>query len=179
MRECGIARDAINTHPQRQLQPCFSFRCHSSYGLPHFEGRPNPKRQNRVLHDHEAAAGMCLACKVCFLSLQYRSSTNACRNQDKDNVVIKSVHHFRLRNERDILLRLQSQTPLLRPLLDEIEDPPNPPALVLKYLEDDLLHASNTRRLTRPEVKYVTKKVLEALEVLHGHGFIHTGTLGP
>jgi hypothetical protein len=42
----------------------------------------------------------------------------------------------------------------LRPLLDEIEDPPNPPALVLKYLEDDLLHASNTRRLKRPEAKY-------------------------
>jgi hypothetical protein len=105
--------------------------------------------------------------------------TNACRNQDKNNVVIKSVHHFRLRNERDILLRLQSQTPLLRPLLDEIEDPPNPPALVLKYLEDDLLHASNTGRLTRPEVKYITERVLEALEVLRGNGFIHTGTLGP
>lgn len=99
------------------------------------------------------------------------------RNQGKEKVVVKSVNHFRLQNERDILLRFQSRTPFLRPLLDEVEDPPDPPTLILKYLDDDILHASNTKRLTRPEVKYVAERVLEALKVLHGDGFVHTGKL--
>ncbi|KAF2272472.1 kinase-like protein [Westerdykella ornata] len=95
-------------------------------------------------------------------------------NQDKENVIIKGVRHFRLQNERDILLRFQSRSPFIRPLLDEMEEPSEPPALALKYLDDDILHASNTKRLTRPEVKYVAKRVLEALKVLHSDGFVHT-----
>ena len=89
----------------------------------------------------------------------------------------KSVHHFRLQNERDILLRFQSRTPYIRPLIDEVEDPSAPPTLILKYLDDNLLDASNNKRLTRLEVKYVAKKVLEALSVLHHEGFVHTGML--
>lgn len=46
--------------------------------------------------------------------------------------------------------------------------------IILQYLDDDILHASNTQRLTRPEVKYVAKRVLEPLAVLHDHGFLHT-----
>ncbi|MCJ1256399.1 hypothetical protein MMC24_004220 [Lignoscripta atroalba] len=95
-------------------------------------------------------------------------------NQEKEKVIIKRVHHFSLQNERDVLLRFQSRTPFLRPLLGEIKGPPDPPALILKYLDDDILHASHTKRLTRPEVKYVAKRVLEALKVLHGDGFVHT-----
>lgn len=48
-------------------------------------------------------------------------------------------------------------------------------ANVLKYLDDDLLKASNTKRLTPLEIKYVAKRILEALRVLHDDGFVHTG----
>jgi len=91
--------------------------------------------------------------------------------------VIKSVRHFRLENERDVLKRFQTRTSSLRPLIDEIEDPPDPPALVLKHLDDDLLNASATQRLTGLEVKHVAKKVLEALKVLHEDGYVHTGMM--
>lgn len=60
-------------------------------------------------------------------------------------------------------------------MIDEIEDPSDPPAIVLKYLDEDLLHASAAKRLTRPEVKHVAKRVLEALEALHGEGYVHSG----
>lgn len=91
--------------------------------------------------------------------------------------MIKSVRHFRLENERDVLKRFQTRTSSLRPLIDEIEDPPDPPALVLKHLDDDLLNASATQRLTRLEVKHVAKKVLEALKALHEDGYVHTGMM--
>ncbi|KAL2217265.1 serine/threonine protein kinase [Thermoascus aurantiacus ATCC 26904] len=49
--------------------------------------------------------------------------------------------------------------------------PADPPAIVLKYLDDDLLNASAARRLTTSDIKYVSKKVLEALKVLHEDGY--------
>lgn len=85
-------------------------------------------------------------------------------NRSEQTVIIKSVRHFRLQNERDVLKRFQSRTSYLRPLIDEIEDPSDPPALVLKHLDDDLLNASAAQRLTRLEIKYVAKKVLESSE---------------
>jgi len=92
--------------------------------------------------------------------------------------VVKSVEgHWRLHNERDILKHFQGRAPTLRPLLDEIEDPAEPPAIVLKYLDDDLSRASRKQRLTRPEIKYVTKNILDALQALHEDGYVHTGTL--
>jgi serine/threonine protein kinase len=91
--------------------------------------------------------------------------------------VAKSVRHFRLQNERDILLRFQNRTPCIRPLIEEIEDSTVPPTLILRYLDNDALRASIKQRLTRPEVKYVAKKVLEGLSVLHDERFVHTGTL--
>lgn len=60
-------------------------------------------------------------------------------------------------------------------MVDEIEDPSDPPAIVLKHLDDDVLHASSTRRFTTTEIKYIAKKVLQALEVLYEDGFVHTG----
>ncbi|KAI1945581.1 hypothetical protein LOZ12_002370 [Ophidiomyces ophidiicola] len=42
------------------------------------------------------------------------------------------------------------------------------------HLDDEILHASDVKRLTYQEVKYVARKVLEALSVLHGEGFVHT-----
>ncbi|MCJ1250603.1 hypothetical protein MMC30_007831 [Trapelia coarctata] len=95
-------------------------------------------------------------------------------NQNEQTVVIKGARHFRIQNERNVLERFQSRTTNLRPLVDGIEDPSDPPAIVLKHLDDDLLEASDAKQLTIPEIKYVSKKVLEALKVLHGDGFVHT-----
>lgn len=66
----------------------------------------------------------------------------------------------------------------MRPLVDEIVDPADPPSIVLKCLEDDALHASSMRRLATGEVKYIAKMVLQALRVLHENGFVHTGKKG-
>ncbi|PLN81018.1 protein kinase-like protein [Aspergillus taichungensis] len=94
--------------------------------------------------------------------------------QNKETVVVKSTRHFCLQNEMDVLLRFQRRSPYFRTLLDEIEDPPGPPALILRHLEDNLLRASNSKRLSRLEVKYVARRVLEALALLHEDGFVHT-----
>lgn len=101
------------------------------------------------------------------------------RNQHQEKVVAKRVCLFRLRNERDILLHFQNRTPFIRPLIDGIEDSSVPPTLILRYLHDDVLRASNRQRLTRIEVKYVAKRVLKALSVLHDEGFVHTGIIPP
>ncbi|EFQ98640.1 STE/STE20 protein kinase [Nannizzia gypsea CBS 118893] len=88
-------------------------------------------------------------------------------------VVIKSARHFRIANERDVLRRFQARTHL-RPLIDEIVDPAGPPAIVLKHLDDDLLNASNTKKLNTKEIKHVSKCILEALDTLHADGYVHT-----
>lgn len=85
------------------------------------------------------------------------------------------MRHWRLENERDVLKRFQGRAPGLRPLVDEIVGAEEAPAIVLKHLDDDALNVSSTRRLTTAEVKYVAKTVLQALEILHGDGFVHTG----
>lgn len=90
-------------------------------------------------------------------------------------MIIKSVAHFRLQNERDVLKRFQSLTFFIRPLIDEILEPADPPAIVLKYLIDHLLNASAFARLTNREVKYVARRILEALKVLHENNYVHSG----
>lgn len=95
-------------------------------------------------------------------------------NEHHETVIAKSVRHFRLQNERDILLRFQDRTPCIRPLIEELGDSTVPPTLILKHLDNDALRASNKQRLTRLELKYVAKRVLEALSVLHDEGFVHT-----
>ena len=97
-------------------------------------------------------------------------------DQQEDPVVVKSIErHWRLQNERDILQRFQGRTPSLRPLVDEIGDPGEPAAIILRYLDDDLTRASRKQRLTRQEIKYIANNVLEALRVLHEDGYVHTG----
>ncbi|EGP82538.1 uncharacterized protein MYCGRDRAFT_51425 [Zymoseptoria tritici IPO323] len=91
------------------------------------------------------------------------------------NVILKYADHWRIRSERDVLLRFQEQTPRVRPLLDEVEgDEQNDLKLILKHLDEDLLHTLGHRELTRAEVKHIGKGVLEALRVLHEDGFVHT-----
>lgn len=63
-------------------------------------------------------------------------------------------------------------------MIDEIEDPSDPPALVLKHLNADLLNALATQWLTRLEKKRILEKVLKAIKVLHKDGYVHIGVVG-
>lgn len=86
-------------------------------------------------------------------------------------VIIKTASTYRLEHEREVLKCLHGQ-PSIRPLVDEILEPP---CLVLKFLDDHSLNASNQNQLKKSEVKFVAKKVLEALDALHTSGYVHTG----
>jgi serine/threonine protein kinase len=101
--------------------------------------------------------------------------TMICSGSLGGNVIIKSVNHFRLQNERDVLLRFQSRTPHMRPLLDEVEPDTPAHALVMRWLDNDLLDVTRRRLLASSEVKFVAKGVLEALQALHADGYVHTG----
>lgn len=81
--------------------------------------------------------------------------------------------HPRLENERDVLKRFQDRTPY-RPLIDEIEEPSAPQTIILKYLDDHLMNASINNALNRKELKYVSRRILEALKVLHEYSYVHT-----
>lgn len=83
--------------------------------------------------------------------------------------------HPRVEHERDIL-RLFDKSPPLRTLVDGIEEPAHPTTIVLEYLEADLDQCSRDKTLNRSELKYVSKKLLEAIDTLHDRGYIHTGT---
>ncbi|KAJ8128990.1 hypothetical protein O1611_g4640 [Lasiodiplodia mahajangana] len=97
------------------------------------------------------------------------------RNQLNDPVIVKGVSgHPRVENERDVLKRFQPRSPYLRPLIDEIQDPAEPTTIVLKHLESDLLEATVQRPLNIGEIKYVSKRILEALSVMHEDGYVHT-----
>jgi serine/threonine protein kinase len=97
-------------------------------------------------------------------------------DQSHDTVVIKAVlNHPRVKNEADFLKLYQNRSPHLRPLVDEIIEPHNYPTIALRHLDDDLLNASIDRALNRQEMKHVSRCVLEALEVLHEDGIVHTG----
>ncbi|KAK4041789.1 kinase-like protein [Parachaetomium inaequale] len=96
-------------------------------------------------------------------------------NRTGEKHIVKSIRgHWRLRNEADVLKRYQSETPFLRPLVDDIIEPADPPSTVLRHLDSDVLTESNKKRLSRPEIKQVARCVLEALCVLHRDGKVHT-----
>lgn len=97
------------------------------------------------------------------------------RNLKDEHCIIKSIpNHWRLQNEASILKRYQSTNRYLRPLLDEILEPPEPASIALKYLDTDLLQESRKERLSRPEIKRVARAILSALKVLHRDGLVHT-----
>jgi serine/threonine protein kinase len=97
------------------------------------------------------------------------------RSQAQQLVVIKGVRdHPRVENERDVLKSLQHRTP---PLIDEIEAPSTPSTIVLKHLDSDLLETLFARSFNRKELKYVSRRVLEALQILHQANYVHTGKL--
>ncbi|KAB8257634.1 kinase-like domain-containing protein [Aspergillus pseudonomiae] len=96
------------------------------------------------------------------------------KGRREQSVIIKSINHFRLQNERDVLKRFQNRTPFLRPLIDEIVEPSDLPAIVLSHLDDHLLNVYASQRLTNKEIKLVARNVLGALKVLYEQNFVHT-----
>lgn len=82
----------------------------------------------------------------------------------EQKVIVKYADHWRIRNERHVLLRFQSRTSrtCIRPLLDEVEeDGPNNLAFFLQHLDEVSWHTLDYRQLTRSEVKHIGKGVLE------------------
>lgn len=89
-------------------------------------------------------------------------------------MIVKGVRHVRIENEREVLRKFQTKA-AIRPLIDEIVKPEDPPGIVLRYLQTDLLEASKEKPLNRSEIKHVARTVLESLAVLHENDYIHTG----
>lgn len=90
--------------------------------------------------------------------------------------MIKSVQgHPRVENERDVLHRLQHRTPFLRPLVDNVQEPPTPTTIALKHLDSDLLTETVKKTLNRVDLRHVCRCVLEALRVIHEENLLHTG----
>ena len=92
-------------------------------------------------------------------------------NPQAGKVIIKTAPQGRLENERDVLKHF-SACPYIRQLIDETK---TPPSLILQHLDDNLLHASNVKSLESSEVKFVAKRVLQAIQALHEEGYTHTG----
>ena len=86
-------------------------------------------------------------------------------------VTIKQAPDYHLNNELRVLQALNGN-PCIRPLIDIIEDPPS---LVLRHLDDNLLDSSNRGRLGKADIKFVAQNVLTALDALHERGYVHTG----
>ena len=93
-------------------------------------------------------------------------------DKDSGRIIIKTAPKYRLQNERDVLERVRGHT-CIRPLLDTIDEPTS---LVLRYLDDNLLDASSSRKLETGEIKFIARRILEALSSLHELGFVHTGS---
>ena len=88
------------------------------------------------------------------------------RSSNLGKVIIKSAPRHRLDNERDVLKHFYAR-PGIRQLLDETQDPPS---LVLKHFNDNLLTASNSKRLEKREIKFIAKRILETLQAFHEDG---------
>lgn len=97
--------------------------------------------------------------------------TTRTSNPKAGKVIVKTAPQGRLENERDVLKHSRF-CPHIRQVLDETK---SPQSLILQYLDDNLLHASSVKTLESAEVKFVAKRVLQAIQVLHDDGYTHTG----
>ncbi|KAI9840788.1 MAG: hypothetical protein M1837_001318 [Sclerophora amabilis] len=88
-------------------------------------------------------------------------------------VTVKTAADWPLNNERHILEDVRNN-PCIRPIIDTSDEPPS---LILKYLDDNLLNASNAKKLGRADIKHVAGTILQALEALHSRGYVHTGVV--
>jgi serine/threonine protein kinase len=92
-------------------------------------------------------------------------------NSQAGKVIVKTAPQERLENERDVLKHFRA-CPYVRQVLDETK---NPPSLILQHLDDSLLHVSSVKTLESSDVKFVAKRVLQAIQALHKDGYTHTG----
>jgi len=134
----------------------------------HIQGKFDIYSISAKLHKH-----VWIALSVSFHFLFCRVSYYASSGTKASTVIVKTAPTYLLENECEVLKRFQGR-PHIRQLIDEVRDPPS---IVLKHLGDNLLNASNSKRLERSDVKYVAKKILEALSVIHEAGYVHTGRL--
>ena len=88
-------------------------------------------------------------------------------------VTVKTASDWPLKNERDVLEAVRDN-PCIRPIIDASDDPPS---LILKYLDDNLLYASNAKTVERADIKYIARNLLQALEALNSRSYVHTGTV--
>ncbi|OLN95709.1 Serine/threonine-protein kinase cst-1 [Colletotrichum chlorophyti] len=97
------------------------------------------------------------------------------KDRHEEHCIVNSIRgHWRLQNEADILRRYQSKTPFLHPLIDEVQEPADPPSIILRHLDSELLTKSKKKRLTRSEIKDVARRTLKALLILDKDGMVHT-----
>ena len=61
-----------------------------------------------------------------------------------------------LKDERDVLEAVHD-SPCVRPLVGTSDDPPS---LILKHLDDNVLNASNAKKLERADIKHVAWNTL-------------------
>ncbi len=61
-------------------------------------------------------------------------------------------------------------------MIDIIEDPS---ALVLKFLDENLLKISAQKPLEGSDLRHVARNILKPLAALHENGFVHTGNIAP
>ena len=95
----------------------------------------------------------------------YRSSTS-------QRVTVKTASVWPLKNERRVLEAVRDH-PCIRPIVDTVDDPPS---LILRYLDGNLLNASSAKKLESADIQYVARNLLQALEALHSRGYVHTAT---
>lgn len=88
-------------------------------------------------------------------------------------MIVKRAPKHRLNNEREVLETLRDHASV-RQMIDIIEDPPS---LVLKFLDDNLLNVSGQEGLKGSDLKHVARSLLQALAALHENGFVHTGNI--
>lgn len=110
--------------------------------------------------------------KIHFTQINLRLFNYARKsNSQAGKVIVKMAPQGRLENEVNVLKHFRS-CPHIRHVLDETE---TPPSLILQYLDDNLLHASSVKTLESSDVKFVAKRVLQAIQALHKDGYTHTG----
>ena len=97
--------------------------------------------------------------------------TSRYSNPQTEKVVIKTAPTERFENERNVLKHFQGR-PYIRQMLDEIN---NPASMVLKHLDSNLLDVSAEKPIEALDVKFVAKRILQALHALHEDGYTHTG----
>lgn len=76
-----------------------------------------------------------------------------------------------MNNEQKVLTIL-NQHQGIRRIIDDVKEPAS---LILEYMDDSLDDVCNGKGLESSDIKIVAHTILEALAVLHEHGFVHTG----